>query len=299
VWSPDSRQITLALSTATDLDIFSVSPDGSNFRNFSQNPAHDFWPVWSPDGQFMAFVSDRAVCKTWEPNAPDTCYSEDAPPPDGGHLYLYAAANGEVRKLSDDWLTAPPRWITPMRVGYSAGTRGDPIAETALKWVNALTGTVTTISPEGTSALNEAWTVDGSKVIYQEIGTDADIVVRDDNGNELGRLADLDFPRFGFAAAWSPDGLRLVVGGRNGQCPYGMTLFNDALESLFRAQPRPGVCDPEFSPDGRYVAFGGVQPGADGAFDLYLSSPSGGGIRSVTGRFGGQIRPLGWVGRAR
>jgi Tol biopolymer transport system component len=298
-WSPDSRQIAMVLNTNYDMDIFSVSPDGSNFRNLTANPAYDFWPAWSPDGQSLAFVSDREVCKTYEPEVAETCYTENPLPPDGGNLYLWTAATGEVRKLSDAWVTTPPHWINASRLAFIGGTRSEPLEGTSLSWVNINSGQVTQITPseEGLSALNDAWSPDGSKVIYQEIGTESGIVVRDETGAELARLTDYNFPRFGFAAAWSLDGKRVVIGGRKGQCPYGMTIFTDTMQVLTRANPRPGVCDPVWSPDGKYIAFGGVQSGSDGAFDVYIAAPSGGGIRNITGRLGGEIRPLGWVGR--
>ena len=299
-WSPDSKLIALTLNTAYDMDIFTVSPDGSNFRNLTSNPAYDFWPVWSPDGQYLAFVSDRDVCPTYEPNVAGTCYTENPLPPDGGQLYVYMAATGEVRKLSDKWVTTPPHWINANRLAFNGGKQGEPLAGSSLSWVNVFTGDLKQVTPaeDGLSALNDAWSPDGSKVVYQEIGTDTVIVVRDENGTELGRLADFSFPRFGFAAAWSLDGRRLVIGGRKGQCPYGMTIFSDSLQVLTRANPRPGVCDPIWSPDGKYIAFTGVQSGSDGALDVYIAAPSGGGVRNVTARLGGEIRPLGWVGRA-
>jgi dipeptidyl aminopeptidase/acylaminoacyl peptidase len=247
----------------------------------------------------MAFVSDRAFCKTWVPNEPDTCYTVDATPPDGGNLYLYSVATGETRQLSDEWLTAAPEWITNTRISFTAGERGELLSGSVLSWIDVNSGDVTTISPtnDGITGLDASWSPDGSKVVYQEAGTETAIVVRDAAGLELARLTDFTFPRFGFAGAWSPDGLRLVLAGRGGQCPYGLIVLNAAFESIYRAQPRPGACDPVWSPDGRYIAFSGVMPGEDGVFNVYMSSPSGGGTRNITGALGGQIRPLWWVGQ--
>ncbi len=42
-----------------NLEIYSMDPDGSNQVNLTNNLAEDFDAVWSPDGSFVAFVSNR------------------------------------------------------------------------------------------------------------------------------------------------------------------------------------------------------------------------------------------------
>lgn len=41
------------------LDIFTLQPDGSGMTNLTRSPAADTYPVWSPDGSQIAFLSDR------------------------------------------------------------------------------------------------------------------------------------------------------------------------------------------------------------------------------------------------
>lgn len=41
------------------LDIFTLQVDGSGLTNLTGNPAADTYPVWSPDGSQVAFLSDR------------------------------------------------------------------------------------------------------------------------------------------------------------------------------------------------------------------------------------------------
>jgi Tol biopolymer transport system component len=302
VWSPDSTELTIAMANAYDVDIYSLHVVEANFRNLTESGSFDFWPAWSPDGQYLAFVSDRAECPSWAPNEPNSCYRPDLPPPDGGNLYVVEITSGAVRQVSDTWVNGPPHWISSTRLAFTAGKRGDLTAGSTLWWADLRGGPphrVTGGDAAGTQIVRDAWNEDGKRVVYQEAQSVTHIVLRDETGNEIARLTDLNFPRYAFSAAWSPDGKRLVIGGRNSQCPYGMLLTDDSLKILVNATPNPGVCDPVWSPDGRYIGFAGVTQsgsGTDGRFDVYIAEATGYGARNLTGRSGGQIRLLGWVG---
>lgn len=303
VWSPDSTQITMTMATAYDVDIYSISVDGTQFRNLASSGGNDFWPVWSPDGQYVAFVSDRAQCTSWEPNAPGSCYKPDSPTPDGGNLYIIEAVSGQVRQVSDQWITAPPHWISSTRLAFTSGKPNAPDAGNTLWWADLRGGPphrVTDANAQGNVIVRDSWSADGNRVIYQEAQTGTHIVMRDAAGKEIARSTDINFPRYDFAAEWSPDGKKVVIGGHNSQCPYGILLTDDSFATLVDSAPNPGVCDPTWSPDGLYIAFGGVtqsDTGSDGRFDVYVAQANGYGARNLSARSGGQIRFIGWVGR--
>ncbi|MFQ6610371.1 MAG: peptidase S41, partial [Fidelibacterota bacterium] len=53
--SPNGSQIVFSYGG----DLFIVSSEGGTALPITRNPAHDYMPVWSPDGSQIAFASDR------------------------------------------------------------------------------------------------------------------------------------------------------------------------------------------------------------------------------------------------
>lgn len=62
--SPDGKQVAYVVSTTegdlTRSNIWTVSADGGEPRQLTSGPRSDTSPRWSPDGETLAFLSDRA-----------------------------------------------------------------------------------------------------------------------------------------------------------------------------------------------------------------------------------------------
>jgi TolB protein len=94
--SPDGRRIAFrkvtdsagfdwALrSTARNSEVFVADLDGSHEINLSNHAAYDGWPMWSPDGRWIAFSSNR----TGHPGA--------------GQLFLVSPGGGAPLQVTDD-----------------------------------------------------------------------------------------------------------------------------------------------------------------------------------------------------
>ncbi len=65
-FSPDGRQIAFTVTQyfladgKSNTDIYVMNADGSNQRQMTNNPASDSHPRWSSDGKFLLFVSTRS-----------------------------------------------------------------------------------------------------------------------------------------------------------------------------------------------------------------------------------------------
>jgi Tol biopolymer transport system component len=57
--SPDGTRVAFASIAAGHSDIWTQRVDGADLRQLTNDEAADSWPVWSPDGEWIVFNSDR------------------------------------------------------------------------------------------------------------------------------------------------------------------------------------------------------------------------------------------------
>src|SRR5437773_9175730 len=85
---PDGRRVAFVMTTASDdrdehlSNVWVVDVDGGEPHRLTTGPTKDTLPRWSPDGRWLAFVSDRGAKKK-------------------SQLYAMPAAGGEATQLTD------------------------------------------------------------------------------------------------------------------------------------------------------------------------------------------------------
>lgn len=301
VWSPDGARLAIALDSGYDLDIYAIGRDGSNPVNLTPHGAFDFYPAWSPDGRYLAFLSDRNTCPSWRPGEPGTCDGTGALPPFGGNVFVLDTVTGAVIQVGEQYVTEQPIFINARTVAYAVG---DPILgdQGRAIWMgDIISGTEAPLQSVGANdlvKLSETFAPTGGLVFYQSASdTSTELVVTTVDGREVGRSNAFTFSRYGIAADFSPDGSRIAIGGRDGQCPYGALVLTSTLNVVTAASPPPSMCEPQYSPDGRYIAYTGINPRVDGRVDVYVANSNGAYIGNLTSGLRGQILLLGWAGR--
>ena len=111
MWFPNQERIAY-VSCNGNCEIFMMNSDGQNPQNLTNNPSWDFFPVVSPDGSKMIFLSDRSGQTK---------------------IYIMDSINSDVRKLGDDSFEVYyfPTWSPDgTRIAFAGDTDGDRINDT-------------------------------------------------------------------------------------------------------------------------------------------------------------------------
>ena len=214
-------------------DIYLIDVNRQMIHNLTHNPAYDIAPAWSPDGQWIAFASDRAGRRA---------------------IYVMDRFGGQVRRLTTgDNPYSDPRWSADgQRLVFTNLNRANSLYRinfdgsdeqllTDPDNPNASIQIDLALDPGG---LNHASSPDGQQVAFMTFRSDAwGIYLSPDNSHQDAHLL-VEIGMFTEVPVWSPDSRRMAFIARRdsstdlyiidvdapGSIPRRLT-FNRAIDS--------------------------------------------------------------------
>jgi len=239
--APDGRSFVFVAEKDGKFDIHFQRVGGENAINLTaDSPESDYGPAFSPDGELIAFHSDR----------------------DGGGIFVMGATGESVRRLTD--FGGDPAWSPDGReLAFSDVSMFDPAGRNVVAklWrVDVATGKITKIS-DG-DAVQPCWSPDGKRIVYWGLphGTGKRVMYTiPAAGGEPVALNDDDY--INWSPVFSSDGRRLYFTSNRGGTMDLWHMPIDPATGRAVGEPQPITTsagwagEPHMSRDGRRIVY--------------------------------------------
>jgi Tol biopolymer transport system component/tRNA A-37 threonylcarbamoyl transferase component Bud32 len=232
--SPDGDWLAFS-TTGKRQNLFVVRKDGTGLRQLTDGDYSDRVPAWSPDGQRLAFYSNRSgKFDIW------TIF------PDGSGL--------QQLTFTPDGFVVYPVWAPDgKRMIYTIQNRNPFLFELGKPWRGQSPQSLPPMSEPGMWFAAQSWSPDGRKLAGIQIrgdGTFMGINVYSVDSRRHNRLTE-----FGWFPAWLSDSRRLVFHNEADSKIYLVDSQTREVHEIFSAAPNDAGQGSPISPDDRWIYF--------------------------------------------
>ncbi len=245
--------------------VYTMNGDGSNVMALSPEGMNDTVPVWSPNSQKIAFVSER----------------------DGNREIYIMDADGKnvlnlTRQLADDWT---PAWSPDgKKLAFSSIRTGKweifVMDMACLSQPDTCPNQITQLTANGQNNISPMWSADGSRFVFtNKAAGNWDIYTMDSSGGNLKQLTFTEANEL--SPAWSPDGKRLAYeSNQTGDVDiYLLTLDSSVPAQNITNYPLANDHGPIWTPDGKQIIF---YSNREGNWDIFSIADNGQNLVNLT-----------------
>jgi tol-pal system beta propeller repeat protein TolB len=252
----------------SDLEIYTIRPDGTGLRQVTFNAKSDYSPAWSPDGLQIAFVRS-------EPFADGEIWVKDSRK-DTRIARLTQLTNNTVY---DDG----PAWSPDgSKIVFASFRDGN--------WdiyvMNADGSGQKRLTTDPEPDRDPVWSPDGSKIAFwSSRDGNLDIWAMDADGSNQTNLTQIDASQSQGAIwpNWSPDGSKIVF---ERDSDIWVVDADGSNQTNVSDTPESDESNPAWSPNGKKIVFENYVP--DVALDIWKMNADGTNRRNLTNTPGGQ-----------
>ncbi|MBN1538468.1 MAG: PD40 domain-containing protein [Anaerolineales bacterium] len=262
-------------------DIYTICPDGSGLTRITNHPNADETPAWSPDGQRLAFVSNRTGSYQifivdsdgGNINQVTTDYDNSLPIwlPDGQHIAFRTTDNeglwwwrkakldgSEVEKISEasyDFFYQTPAWSPDgKKMAYMSleeqKERNDGSSQIHIKNLDGTNDMA--LTHDTWENASPVWSPDGKNIafvseMHGEYNIFALYIMRSD-GSKVKQLTRPVYTDVSAIFSWSPDGKQIAIGDINIGRISIISVSNGESRELYYPKEGEAIYAPAWQP---------------------------------------------------